>query len=83
MNAEGNFTEAEVELLYAKQKGLCIYCSAPLGASFHRDHKTPLTRGGSNFIANIQLLCAPCNTRKNDKLHDEYAEKIGFITDLM
>lgn len=36
------------------------------------DHKTPLSRGGSNWPGNIQLLCLPCNDSKGTKTMDEW-----------
>lgn len=29
------------------------------------DHITPLAHGGTNDLANIQILCRPCNSRKH------------------
>lgn len=64
--AEGFFTPAEIENLFAKQDGRCAICRCFLTV-FQRDHKIPLARGGSNWISNIQLLCKRCNLRKGSR----------------
>jgi 5-methylcytosine-specific restriction endonuclease McrA len=39
---------------------------------FHVDHKTPLSRGGSNWPSNIVCACAECNMKKNAKTAEEF-----------
>ena len=64
------------QLLYDKQKGKCNYCGNKLTIQyFHIDHKTPVARGGSDRITNLQLLCGPCNTRKGNSTDGEFRRK--------
>ncbi|MEI7925838.1 MAG: HNH endonuclease, partial [Chloroflexota bacterium] len=32
------------------------------------DHVIPFSRGGSNAVENIQILCGPCNRAKGDSI---------------
>lgn len=41
----------------------CAYCGEP--RVLVREHKVPLSRGGSNDITNIVPACQPCNARKH------------------
>lgn len=59
--------------LHFREKGACPSC----GRQFHEfssppqiDHIVPLSRGGTNDLVNLQLLCAPCNNRKSANLVD-------------
>jgi 5-methylcytosine-specific restriction endonuclease McrA len=72
----GTYTHEELSALFEKQNGRCLYCGELLYASFdkqiHIDHKIPISRGGSNYIENIALSCADCNTRKFNKTAEEF-----------
>lgn len=79
--AGGKFTAAQIDDLYAKQRGRCAGpgCGVKLGDDFRRDHKVPLARGGSNDILNMELLCQPCNARKHAKDPIAWAQENGRL----
>ena len=59
-------TNDEALELFLTQKGLCALCQCELKmGEREKDHVTPLARGGSDAIENIQWLCVPCNRRKS------------------
>lgn len=70
--APGTYTQADVLAMLERQACKCAACAAGLEGGFHVDHVIPLARGGSNWPSNLQLLCAPCNWSKGDKLPDEW-----------
>ena len=66
-HAEGHYTRKDIHALWDKQLGVCASCSAVL-LSFEVDHIIPLSKGGSNWPSNLQLLCRFCNRSKSNKL---------------
>lgn len=46
----------------------CAQCNKGMDeCTLSVDHIIPLSRGGSNTIDNIQILCTVCNSQKSDK----------------
>lgn len=70
--ADGFYTAADVERLLTEQSCLCVGCGSDIAETYTIDHKTPLSRGGSNWPENIQLLCGPCNSAKGALTMDEW-----------
>jgi 5-methylcytosine-specific restriction endonuclease McrA len=69
--AAGSYTCADVDRIFQRQQGKCVGCQCRL-KRFEVDHKKPLSRGGSNFPRNLQLLCKPCNRSKHAKTMAEW-----------
>jgi 5-methylcytosine-specific restriction endonuclease McrA len=73
--AEGIYDVNEIKALFEKQDGRCAYCGRSIRNGYDVDHIVPLSRGGSNWITNIQLCCASCNRRKWAHDHAEFARR--------
>jgi 5-methylcytosine-specific restriction endonuclease McrA len=69
--AEGSYTPTDIAEIRLRQGGVC----ATPGCGCRKltvDHIIPLSKGGSNWPGNIQLLCRPCNAAKCDRDNDEF-----------
>jgi 5-methylcytosine-specific restriction endonuclease McrA len=49
----------------ARDGGRCRKCGS--SEKLHFDHVIPVSKGGANTVANIQLLCGVCNRAKGAK----------------
>jgi HNH endonuclease len=60
------------ELLWQHQGGVCPLCGEPIpeteinGPRINIDHRRPVSHGGGNERANLQLTHVPCNADKAD-----------------
>jgi 5-methylcytosine-specific restriction endonuclease McrA len=77
--AEGSHTPDEIKELIRRQKGRCAYCSKSIRKGYHVDHVIPLARGGSNWITNIAMACARCNTSKGATDPIVFAQRLGRL----
>jgi 5-methylcytosine-specific restriction endonuclease McrA len=64
--AEGSHTLTEWESLKKQFNYRCAICGEIKPLTI--DHIIPLSKGGSDYISNIQPLCRNCNSKKNNKL---------------
>ena len=86
LNAKGTHTEQQLRQKYEYHGKQCYYCKKPLTINeLTEDHRIPLSKGGTDWIANIVPACLSCNSRKGKKSEQEYKnwllsnqqEKIG------
>ncbi len=56
--------------VFARDSYRCRHCgiSADLGAVLHVDHITPISKGGTSDLGNLQTLCQDCNLGKSNRL---------------
>lgn len=76
---QGSHTVEDIRELRRKQNDCCNYCKVDLRGRGEADHITPLSRGGTNWPHNLQLLCMPCNRKKHAKDPVAHARAIGLL----
>ena len=67
----GTHTLAEWQEKLTLFAGCCIYCGRD-DRPLTRDHKVPLTRGGTDDIANLVPACRSCNSKKRTLTAQEF-----------
>ena len=68
-DAPGSFTDSEWRNLLERFDYKCAECGRKEPEiKLTVDHFLPLSKGGSNYISNIQPLCKSCNSRKGNRL---------------
>lgn len=74
--AGGFHTADQIAELHTRQDGKCFHCSVEFNGVFTEDHIIPISRGGTDWIDNIALMCQSCNSSKGTKLlHEWHPEK--------
>jgi len=70
--------------LYVAQKKICNGCEVEfLERNLTVDHKFPRSKGGQNFIDNLQLLCGARNSVKGDRPMSYLLEKNKKVRELL
>ena len=79
--AEGHHAAADINRIRKQQGNKCAHswCRVNLRHGYDIDHIQPLSKGGSNWARNIQLLCGSCNGKKHAKDALVFARQNGML----
>lgn len=74
--ADGLHTYDEWVSLCKLHNNKCVICGNK--DKLTKDHIIPLSKGGSDYIQNIQPMCRSCNSKKNNKIIHDNPELLKF-----
>ena len=67
-------------ILFGQQEGMCNGCKGDFPFKlFEVDHRVPRSRGGTDHLDNLQLLCSSCNRIKGDRPHEYLVARLAEI----
>ncbi len=67
-------------VLFGQQEGLCVGCKGDFPFKlFEVDHRVPRSRGGTDHLDNLQLLCSSCNRIKGDRPQEYLVARLAEI----
>jgi 5-methylcytosine-specific restriction endonuclease McrA len=81
LNVEGEHSLDQYLKLKQSYHQICPACNKKEPEiKLERDHIIPLSKGGTNYISNIQMLCKGCNSKKGTRIISmaELKKEYGF-----
>lgn len=75
----GRYTPDDIARIKNTQHNKCAMCRKSLRRNGEIDHIVPISRGGSNFSKNLQLLCRDCNRAKSARDPVIHARSLGYL----
>lgn len=65
------------DTLFGKQEGVCAGCEIMFPfRNMTIDHIVPQSKGGTDHLENLQLLCGACNSMKGDRPQPEFIARL-------
>ncbi len=71
-NVGGKYTAEDYLKLWFHYEGKCAVIECDKPPEYCLDHVMPLSRGGTNDFANLQILCKSHNSQKKNRTNEEW-----------
>ena len=76
---ESQETAANLPRPFHDQAGCCFYCGSEMNGTRHLDHKTPVSRGGTDQPENLCWACELCSREKGERTAEEYSSYLATL----